>query len=276
MPTALMEYIYSWGVHTASLTDHDTIAGLAEAAEAAQRLGLEFINGIEISAEFPTDGMHILGFGFQVTAALEQFISEQQTTRGDRNTRILQALQRLGLHLEVQDILAYVQREDRSNTWLNVGRPHFAMVLLQKGYIASYEEAFAKYLAVGRPAYVERTRVTPLSAITAIKAAGGVAVLAHPLQLKISHSSLEELLLQLREEGLAGIEAMHPDHSQELQQYYQQLAAKHGLMVTGGSDFHGTATTPQSIPGHSGRDLALDDSQVIAKLYAAFTKLRKP
>ncbi len=227
-----------------ALTDHDTIGGLAEAAEAAKKFPhLRLVNGIEISALFKGGTLHILGLGIDPQSpVLAQMASDLRAAREDRNPQILAALGRLGMPLTMDEVLAEVKREANQAGRRVVGRVHIATAMWRKGYVATPTEAFDKYISNDGPAYVNKERMTPAEAIAAIGNSGGVAVLAHPAQLNYENSGqLERILRDLMGHGLGGIEVYHSDHTPEQTRLFLNLARRYKLGISGGSDFHGPA-----------------------------------
>ena len=219
-----------------ALTDHDTVAGTHEAAAAAKSAGLDFLPGIEISAEFPHPGtMHLLGYGVDASnPALKNLTETLLAGRDNRNPRIVEKLNEMGVSVTMSEW----EQEAKGNV---LGRPHLAAILLRKGYVSSIKQAFDKYLGQGSPAYFDKERLTPKQAIDRIRESGGVTVLAHPVQLRLQNDSqLDTVVKGLVDIGLAGLEVIHSDHSADLVSKYEALAEKYGLLKTGGSDFHGT------------------------------------
>ncbi len=233
-PADLVREARGAGITRMALTDHDTVEGLAEAAEAARREGVAFLGGLEISAEFGPGTLHILGYGFDPEEPhLLERLAFVQKCRADRNPIIVERLNALGLDVTLKEIAA------RAGGDL-VGRPHFAQTLLDKGYVSSRQEAFDRYLAKGQPAYADKVRLSPAESIEIIRRAGGVAVLAHPLQLKIEDpDSLEAFVRGLKDLGLQGMECYYRNHTEEDEARFTSLARKYSLLRTGGSDFHG-------------------------------------
>jgi 3',5'-nucleoside bisphosphate phosphatase len=217
-----------------ALTDHDTAEGLDEALAAGAAVGLEVIPGIEISAEHQPGSMHILGlFIDHRHVGLDGQLQILKQARADRNPQIIAKLQKFGLAITMAEVLAIAGAGQ-------VGRPHIAQVLLNKGYVGSFQEAFDRYLGNHAPAYVNKYRFSPQKAIAMITAAGGVAALAHPFTLEYtSFGHLKTILHQLRDWGLTAIEVFYPEHSLERQEKYKNLARELGLLMTGGSDYHG-------------------------------------
>ena len=220
------------GARAIAITDHDTVAGLREGRAAARQLGIEFVNGIEISADYSPGTMHILGYFIASDVIVSELI-ELKEARDRRNPKIATRLKELGVDIEYEEVSALAGGE-------MVGRPHFARLMVEKGYALSIQDAFNRFLAKGAPAYVEKKRLSPAGAIRLIHGAGGVAVLAHPYQLKLScFDEFESLTADLVRLGLDGIEAIYSRHNEQERDAYCQIARRHGLMTTGGSDYHG-------------------------------------
>ncbi|MGH9823805.1 MAG: PHP domain-containing protein, partial [Blastocatellia bacterium] len=217
-----------------AITDHDNLAGLAEAREAALRAGIELINGVEISADYQPGTMHILGYYIsEFSPKLSGALADMRRAREERNPEIAKRLQTLGFDVTMTEVAQLAGSEV-------VGRPHFAKLMLNKGYVSSIKEAFDRYLAKGGAAYVEKRRLAPRASIDLIHSAGGAAVLAHPYQMKLSWEETEAKVKELAEYGLDGIEAIYSRHSPDDRSRYARLADRLGLVVTGGSDYHGT------------------------------------
>ena len=218
-----------------ALTDHDTVAGCGEAQDEAAKIGLDFLCGIEISAEYPPPGtMHILGYGVDPESpALKSLTETLIAGRDNRNPRIVAKLNEMGIAVTMKEWEA-----EAKGTVL--GRPHLAAILARKGYVSSIKQAFDKYIGQGAPAYFDKERLTPRQALERIKASGGVAVLAHAIQLRTENDAqLERVVKDLVDLGLAGIEVIHSDHDERWVQKCAALADRFGLLKTGGSDFHG-------------------------------------
>jgi predicted metal-dependent phosphoesterase TrpH len=233
-PSEIVNYAKSKGLQAIAITDHDTIEGVAEAVAEGERIGFEVIPGIEISAEHSPGSMHLLGYFLDIHhPLLNGRLEYLQKARAERNPKIVENLNRLGVKITYDEVL-------KASGGGQVGRPHFAQVLLEKGYVRSFQEAFDRFLKKGASAYVDKLRFTSGEAIHFIREAGGVAVVAHPNTLGINgYQALEALLLQLVREGLKGIEAYYPEHSPAETVQYKFLAEKLGLVMTGGTDYHG-------------------------------------
>jgi hypothetical protein len=204
-----------------------------EALACGEELGVEVVPGVEISAQYPPGTMHILGYYVQATSAdLLKALGKLQQARADRNPKIIERLRALGLDITADEVL------DLSGG--QVGRPHIAKALVNRGYVSSIEQAFSRYLKKGAAAYVEKFRFLPEEAIAVIRTAGGLAVLAHPFTLKIDYGEdLTQLVSQLQHSGLEGIEVFYHNHTEEMIKLYQEVAERLELVCTGGSDFHG-------------------------------------
>lgn len=231
------------GLAAMALTDHDTTSGLGEArAAAADRPDLHFVPGVEISARHTGGTMHILGLGIDENApALRGLLVGFIDARDERNPKIVTKLQNLGFDIDMDDVLVAAESFDPGRTHV-VGRMHIAEAMRVKGYAQSIQDAFTRYLGSGGAAFVDKERLEPREVIEGIVAGGGAAVLAHPVQLGIGDGQeLEDYVRRLAGAGLGGIEVYHPDHSPERTRRHLDIARRLGLLVTGGSDFHGTA-----------------------------------
>jgi len=234
-PKELIRYSATKHLRAVALSDHDTTDGLDEATGEAERLGIELIPAVELSAEHTGGTMHLLGFFMDRRhAGFRDCLRRLQNARKERNPKIVDKLRGQGLEITYEEVVT-------ASGGGQVGRPHFAKVLLRKGYVSSMQEAFERYLKRGAPGYVEKFRFSPREAITAIHGAGGVAVLAHPFTLYREPATLlEPLLSALVDDGLDGMEVIYSTYSDEQSRYYRGLADKYRLLPSGGSDFHGT------------------------------------
>jgi len=228
-PGQLVKQALSSGLSAIAIVDHDTVGAIAEALAAAQDTDLEVIPGIELTAQYEKQEIHILGYFLdcQNKALLKQ-LSLLQLNRIERVHKIVKNLEEQGVKLNAQDVF------DISGKG-TVGRMHIAKALVKAGLVTTTGEAFRKYIGDKSPAYVLGFNLSPAEAINLIKEAGGVAVLAHPYML---HN--DELINELVGWGLQGIEVYYPEHSQSMVNFYLDLAKKLNLLVTGGSDFHGS------------------------------------
>lgn len=218
------------GLAALAITDHDTVAGIPEAMEAARALDVEIIPGVEVSSVGKGQDIHVLGYFVPYEdPAFEERLFRLRETRHERNQLLIARLQELGIDISLEKVYRRKQGTDK-----NIGRPHIAEELIELGVVSTIAEAFDKYLGKGGAAYVNPPRITPQEAITLIKEAGGVAVLAHP-----GLYDDDELVHELIVFGLDGIEVNHPDNDEVQKMRYTKWAAQYGLVVTGGSDFHG-------------------------------------
>lgn len=218
------------GLAAIGITDHDTVAGLDEAIRAGDELGVEVIPGIEISSSHQGQDIHVLGYYVDRTdTRFLQRLEELRDTRYRRNQMMIERLNELGIDITLEEVYARKKREGG-----NIGRPHMAEVLMEKGIVGSVAEAFETYLGKEGKAYVNPPRISPQEAINLIQAAGGVAVLAHP-GLYGDDGMVEQLI----HHGLDGIEVFHPDHGKQEEERYLEIGNKHGLIISAGSDFHG-------------------------------------
>jgi len=232
-PSELMRHAHAMGIEVIALTDHDTLSGLEEASAEASQLGIELIPGVEISAENDPGTLHMLGYFVDPSdAELVDTLSWLRGGRDDRNHMILAKLDELGCPLPWAEVEALAGGD-------SMGRPHIATAMLNRGYVATFKEAFDRYLGKGAAAYTDREKMTPQLSIERIRCAGGLPVLAHPQTLSLTEDELSDLLSRLASMGLVGVEAYYYSHSAEETALYCSLADKYGLIVTGGSDFHG-------------------------------------
>jgi predicted metal-dependent phosphoesterase TrpH len=232
-PAELVDLAKSQGLSAISITDHDTADGAGEAIQRGLEKGIEVISGIEISSWHGDTSMHILGYLFRSDD--EQFNSRLQLLqqgRETRNIRIIENLNKLGITVELKELLHYSE-------YGQTGRPHIARLLVDKGIAKTVDLAFKYYLGRGAAAYAERFRFSARDAIAMIREAGGVAVLAHPSSLDPSLRSTPSLLKDLHKVGLNGVEVYYPSHSSKAVKALLKMAEDIGLLITGGSDFHG-------------------------------------
>ena len=225
-----------------AITDHDTIKGSKDALACGIPPSVKFLTGVEISASPPPffhcpGSFHILGYAINIDdPVLNHTLALLQDSRKNRNPLILELLNRMGVELTLEEVLNEVGE-------CQVGRPHIASLMLKKGFVQSIGEAFDNYLAKGKPAYVDKYRIDCARAIEIILDAGGIPILAHPFLLQIKNDEvLEDLIITLSKMGLKGIEVYYPEHSPERIAHYAVLANRHGLLMTGGTDFHGSIT----------------------------------
>jgi len=232
-PSEVVRRAKTLGLKAIAITDHDTVAGVEEALKEGESYKVEVIPGIELSVDVSKGTSHLLGYFIDFRdETLWRKLRLVQRAREERNLKMLQKLKQLGIELTLEEVKA--EAKDGQ-----ICRPHFALVMFKKGYVSSVDEAFERFLKKGGPAYVEKFRLSPEEAIRMILEAKGIPVLAHPFTLELEGEELERFLKGLKEHSLKGIEAYYPDHTAEQTELYERLATKYGLLLTGGTDFHG-------------------------------------
>jgi predicted metal-dependent phosphoesterase TrpH len=232
-PTEIIELAQKAGVTALAITDHDIMTGISEAADAGKDRGIEVIPGVEISSILGNSELHILGYFLDCQdKRLDERLTTLRESRHRRNPKIIERLQAAGIDITYDEVRAIAGTD-------SVGRPHIARVLMDKHVVSSAKEAFDQWLAEGRPAYVPRELPTPAEAIRWITDAKGLPVLAHPTWVKTTEGTLTDLVRQLKAEGLEGVEVHYSTHTARQTRDYLALAKQLGLLVTGGSDFHG-------------------------------------
>lgn len=229
-PEAVVALAAQQGFSLIAITDHDTLSGLSQARAAGERLGVRVIGGVEISAGGQTE-VHVLGYGIKDEATLEEALFLMRQKRCERMDSMVGRLRALGMDIDADEVWSL------SNGC--VGRSHLARVLVQKGVVRDVREAFSKYLSPGRPAYVEREKLGVQEAIELIARCGGLPVIAHPGQNHGEAYWGRERFRALKKCGLRGIEVYHMAHGPLQAQAFERIARSEGLLVTGGSDYHG-------------------------------------
>lgn len=226
------------GLTTISITDHDNVAAVDEAIEVGKGYGIDVIPGVELSAGVGEQEVHILAYFFDhKNKHLLDYLAFFRIERMKRAERIVEKLNGLNVPLSLDAVL------ERAGTG-SVGRPHIATALFEEGLTDSYHEAFYKYIGNGKPAYEKKYQVSPQAAIELIASAGGLSFVAHP-----GSSIDEEVLLEFINEGVDGIEVVHPSHSPERVMHYSGIVSEYFLLASGGSDFHGGRKNDQEIFG---------------------------
>ena len=238
-PRDLVRLAARRGVTVLAITDHDSTEGLAEAMdEARAHAGMTIVPGLEINCDVERGEVHVLGFCVDWRAEwFQAFLSEQRRERAARVERICARLAELGMPVPPHEVFAIVKEG-------SPGRPHVAQAMVDRGYVKSVKEAFARYLRAGGPAHVARKRLTPAEAVAIIRRARGVPVLAHP-----GLGDHDALIPELVAAGLMGIECWYHEHSTSQTAKYLGLCRQHGLVATGGSDYHGPHVGGPNQPG---------------------------
>jgi len=247
-PEEVVKLAKEKGLIAISITDHDSVAGIEEALKAGERWELEVVPGVEMSTDVGEDEIHILGY--YLDWKHKEFLDKLdflQEVRIKRNEKLLKRLKELGMWIDPREL-------DRLAPKGVVSRLHIARCMVEKGYVRSIDEAFEEWLNPGKPAYIERIKISPFEVIGLILEAGGIPVLAHPFL-----SRRDDLIPRLVEAGLEGIEAYHSTHDVKITRHYIEIAHKYDLIVTGGSDCHGEAK----------------DEVLIGKVYVPETVLRE-
>lgn len=234
-PTQLVTYAKKKGLSAISLTDHDTIDGVDEARKQSEILNIQFINGVEINSFYVLNNrrinIHVLGYAFD-TKQMEPYMLKFKTLRYEHNEAIMEALHAIGIEISYADM--DMQSERNVVTRLN-----FAKALVKKGYAETVNEALEKYLHKGGAAFVEYNNFDFSVVAKMIHDAGGIVSLAHPAEYGLNDTEIENLITSLKREGLEAIECIHPSQDIQYANKLMQLAKKHSLKLTGGSDFHG-------------------------------------
>lgn len=251
-PTELVTMAKNNGLVAIALTDHDSLGGIPELYDAGRELDLEVISGVELSCEFRARDLHVLGYGVDYKhGGFQGMLTKFRETRHQRGMKIIEKLNALGVEIQPEDVLARAEGAA-------LGRPHIAAVLVEKGLVSRVGEAFDKYIAEGGPAYVPKYKMSASDAVNYIHEAGGMAFTAHPGIFLENMSEMHDLL----DEGFDGVEVYHPKHNQQCQADLKGIADERGLLVSGGTDYH----------GFKGRDLPMGSMEVSYELLAAIKK----
>ncbi len=264
-PATIVEMAAAAGCSAVALTDHDSLTGLAEAREAADTLGITLVPGCEVSCRKPPPpagqpaiggSVHVLVYFVEPgDGPLQDELVNLRRDRAERNLRLRARLEELGISIDYDAMVAEAGGE------AGLGRPHFARALVRAGAVEDIEDAFDRFLADGRAAYVPKSRLSPADVARLARASGGIAVLAHPLTLGLDPSNLERLVAELAEAGLGGIEAVYGRYTTDERRGLKRMAKRLGLAATGGSDYHGTFK-PDLEVGTGMGDLDVPDSSL--------------
>lgn len=254
-PKSLVQLIAKRGIRIAAITDHDTTDGLEEAlTEASRHSGLTIIPGIELSADVPGTEVHMLGyFKDYRDVNLQRSLMEFRKGREERAQQIVKKLADMGLFIDWAQVQSFAQGA--------VGRPHIAQAMVEAGHVKTFREAFDRYLGRDGLVYSERVKLSPEGAVELIRSAGGFAVLAHPIYT----DNYRQLLPNLRQMGLVGMEVYYSTLSSSAIGELGDVARAEGLLPCGGSDFHGVGTSDEAEPGQAGPPLEIGE-QLLAML----------
>lgn len=233
-PEELMKHAQECGLSAVALTDHDAISGIEKARPIAEALGLEFVPGVELSTDYQGQEIHILGYYIDTTQPefLKQ-LKEFVDTRDKRNEKMAELLEQEGFDITIDALTA-------ENPDSVITRAHFARYLVEHGFVKDRETVFAEYLGYGCKCYVPRKKITPFEAVRLIQLGGGLAFFAHPVLCRMSQDNLRFFIKSLKEAGLTGLEAIYSLNAPGDEQNMIKLAEEFGLLISGGSDFHGS------------------------------------
>jgi predicted metal-dependent phosphoesterase TrpH len=238
-PAELVERAGFCGIRNLSITDHDNVEGIEEAIEKANQIGIELIPGVELSSEHKDREVHVLGYFFDYkNPELLDYLIKFRQLRLKRAEKIVEKLNMMSIPLKMADVLL----KAKENT--SIGRPHIAFALLENNYISNYYEAFVRYIGDNKPAYEKKPNISTKEAIDLIANAGGLSFIAHPGKV-----IRDEMLIEIIELGVDGIEVIHPSHSSEIISYFQDFVSQYFLLESGGSDFHGGRLNDDSVLG---------------------------
>jgi predicted metal-dependent phosphoesterase TrpH len=252
-PGELIDLAAQRGISALALTDHDTLSGLEAAQDRARTAGIRFIPGVEIEIESLRGEFHLLGLGLSGDRSrLADALQEVRRRRHERNLVMIGKLRNAGFDISLEELSAAAGGEV-------VSRAHFARLLMAKKYVSSIEKAFKRYLGKGQPFYEARKCLSLSEAVSIIRGAGGISVIAHPLSLQMRGPALRQFLEHCRGMGVAGIEAYHPTHPLKDARRLERLGRRLDLLITGGSDFHGSAI-PQRRLGYTSGGLPIPDA----------------
>ncbi|MCK5340204.1 MAG: PHP domain-containing protein, partial [Desulfobulbaceae bacterium] len=244
-PSEIVIQAVKLGLTAIALTDHDTVAGIDEALEEAKHHAIELVSGVEISAWHGDTSLHILGYGIDhKNRTLQLGMNTVQEIRKKRNNGIIEKLNRTGIRIDRNDLDEIAAGQ--------LGRPHFAQLLIDKGIVKTYDQAFYQYLGDTGKAFVPKGRFEAREAIRIIQDAGGMAVLAHPGCMDPSLATTPDLLRSLMRAGLEGVEVYYPSHPAKTKKKLKKIGDALGLLLTGGSDFHGHVKSNLSMAGSQG------------------------
>ncbi|CAG36965.1 PHP domain-containing protein [Desulfotalea psychrophila] len=257
-PTELVELAKRKGLHALSITDHDNILSVSEALCAGKQYGLTVFSGVELSLVYNGMDIHLLSYLFdQNNFELQTFLAEIQESRATRNGLIIKSLLSLGVKITAEEERCFLENRQ-------LGRPHIAKLLVRKAVVKNMKEAFALYLTPGKPAYVPRKTVPIQRAIDVLHRAGGVTVLAHPFNMNRGDRDLFEVIGELGELGVDGVEAYYPTHSRKRRDQLLGCARENNLICTGGSDYHGNFRAGTQLAG--GKNVCVPE-ELLTTLY---------
>ena len=268
-PSQIIQMAAKMGINTIAITDHDTVAGLEEARIEAEKLGINFVPGIEMNINGSRGEFHLLGLGLErISDSLQTAIDNLQKNRVIRNEKMIEKMRADGVNITLEEVIEHFPDTV-------IGRPHFAAMLVEKGIVRKRQQAFDKYLAKGRAWYCERVGTNLDEAIIAIKESGGIPVIAHPMSLYLSWGKLPAALQDIYERGVQGLEAFHPGARMTDCLRLEECARKIGYFITAASDFHGEKVRADRKLGHTCNNKVIDDKFWTEELGPALERVNK-
>lgn len=256
-PAELMRRAAGGGLSAIALTDHDSLDGLPEAEREAGALGLRLIRGVEIEIAFAPGEFHLLGLDMgDIKPRLAAAAAGLARSRDERNRKVFELLRELGVEADYDELKA------ESGGGM-IGRPHIAELMVRRRLARSKQDAFDRYLAKGRPLFVQKACLELRDAIDTIHDSGGLALVAHPLSLFVSWTRMRALMAEWAEMGIDGIEAWHPTAKVKDCARLEALGAEFGFRITAGSDYHGPSR-PERRLGHTAGDRPIDEAYLKA------------
>ena len=268
-PAQIMQKAADLGINTIAITDHDTVAGLEEGRTEAEKLGINFVPGIEMNINGSRGEFHLLGLGLKrISTSLQTAIDNLQKNRVIRNEEMIAKMRADGVDITIEELYSHFPDTV-------IGRPHIAAMLVEKGLVRKRQQAFDKYLAKGRPWYCERVGTNLDEAIVAIRESGGIPVIAHPMSLYLSWGKLPAALQDIYERGVMGLEAFHPGARMTDCLRLEECARKIGYFITAASDFHGEKVRADRKLGHTCNNKVIEDKFWTEELGPALERVQK-
>ena len=268
-PAQIMQKAADLGINTIAITDHDTVAGLEEGRAEAEKLGINFVPGIEMNINGSRGEFHLLGLGLErISTSLQTAIDNLQKNRVIRNEEMIAKMRADGVDITIEELYSHFPDTV-------IGRPHIAAMLVEKGLVRKRQQAFDKYLAKGRPWYCERVGTNLDEAIVAIRESGGIPVIAHPMSLYLSWGKLPAALQDIYERGVMGLEAFHPGARMTDCLRLEECARKIGYFITAASDFHGEKVRADRKLGHTCNNKVIEDKFWTEELGPALERVQK-
>lgn len=252
-PSGVVGKVKRAGINFCAITDHDCVSGLNDAVKEGQKLGVEVIRGIELSA-YKDGEIHVLGYGMRLDKPFLSALDRAKQIRRERNLEVLEKLNRQGICVEENELYDGKGSEK--------GRLHIARLMVAKKYVSCVNEAFELWLGINGKAYAKVKRFTPEECVEMVVKSGGIAVYAHPMDKRLD-SGFEDLIRSMKGAGLKGIEVFYPSHTPQDRMAYISLAKKHNLIMTGGSDYHCDSANIKI--GAGGADLSLETIELLRK-----------